>query len=232
MLTESFFQQERISAGKSYELIAKETGFHPWVVFRLAHRLGFDAVHPRTISIDFDWLREQIEVFDRTNLDIGRELGISHETIRRHRQNLGLPSPGLGHFSDSRRYPELPAVIRSAVEGQYGGWSRLQRFQHIACFESFRDAAEAFQVRATTISMQLHRLEQDIGAKLVDRATRAQPMRLTPQGQHLLELLNLPQVREVMEEQNRSRTHRRFGKPHPPQPEERSCGPVTQCDDT
>lgn len=209
ILTARFFHQERTTAGKTYEAIAEEHDFHLWVVLRHAHRHGFDAVQPGQITIDPEWLREQIQTLNRTNTDIAAELGVSHETIRRHRRRLGLPSHVQGQFADTRRHPELPAEIRNAVEGHPGGWARLKRFHQTTAFKNLSDAAASLNLNPNSLSAQMRRLEHDTETRLFDRATSTQPMHLTDHGRGLLELLKQPHIGQLLEDRTKPRPPRR-----------------------
>lgn len=69
---------------------AVETGFHICLVLHHARRLGFDAIHQAQIAIDPTWPREQVLTLNRASTDIAAELGISDQTVRRHRRDLGI----------------------------------------------------------------------------------------------------------------------------------------------
>ncbi len=112
----------------------------------------------RQPSIDPDWLREQAGTLQRTNSDIGVELGISHETVRRHRERLGIPARptgSAGRAVQTRRHPDLPADIRHAVEGKRHGWQRLRRFQQLASHSSVDAAAHALGLHHQNLFLQI-----------------------------------------------------------------------------
>ncbi|SCL17751.1 TniQ family protein [Micromonospora inyonensis] len=153
--------------------------------------------------IDPDWLREQAGTLRRTNSDIGAELGISHETVRRHRQRLGIPARATGsagHTVSTRRHPHLPTDIRHAVEGKRHGWQRLRRFEQVSAHDSINTAATTLGLHHQNLFHQLNRLEADIGAALIDRTdNRYQPMKITARGAGLLDLLTEPDVRQLLD---------------------------------
>jgi hypothetical protein len=95
-------------------------------------------------------LQEQAGTLQRT--DIGAELGLSHETVRRHRCRLGIaarPSGSAGHTVQTRRHPELPADVQRAVEGKRNGWQRLRRFEALTVHPSVNAAAKLSALRTT-----------------------------------------------------------------------------------
>jgi hypothetical protein len=153
--------------------------------------------------IDAEWLREQAGTLQRTNGDIGAELGLSHETIRRHRKHLGIParpSGSAGHTVHTRTHPDLPADIRRAVEGKRHGWQRLRRFQQLAAHSSVNSAAHALNLHTSNLLLQLDRLEADIGAALIHRTDhRYQSMALTRRGRRLLNQLNQPAAQQQLD---------------------------------
>jgi hypothetical protein len=124
LLTAEFFQREHIQAGMDLATIAAQVGLSRRLVTHHARRLGIRArtratipgsTSPRPRRIDPTWLREQAETLQRTNGDIAAELGVSDETVRRHRNELGIPNRLTGD-SRHRRLPHLPADIRRAVD--------------------------------------------------------------------------------------------------------------------
>lgn len=199
MLTREFFQREHIHAGKNLRTLASETGFSRNLLARHARAHGIHITPPPRISnIDPDWLREQVETLQRTNVDIAAELGVSPETVSRHRNDLGLASRPTGD-SRHRRHPHLPDDIRHAVEGKRHGWQRLRRFQQMMAYHSMNVAATALGSYASNLALQLQRLEADIGTKLLRRGHRYQPMTLTERGSRLLELLDQTEVRQLLD---------------------------------
>jgi hypothetical protein len=157
----------------------------------------------RRTPIDPQWLREQAETLHRTNGDIGAELGLSHETVRRHRKRLGIadhPSGAAGHTVQTRRHPDLHSDIRRAVEGKRHGWQRLRRFQQAAEHPSINAAANALGLYHQNLFLQLDRLEADIGAALIDRTdNRYRAMTPTSAGRRLLDQLRQPNVRQLLD---------------------------------
>ncbi|TQJ23757.1 regulatory helix-turn-helix LysR family protein [Micromonospora sp. A202] len=159
----------------------------------------------RQPSIDPDWLREQAGTLQRSNGDIGAELGISHETVRRHRERLGIPARptgSAGHAVQTRRHPDLPADIRQAVEGKRHGWQRLRRFQQLATHPSVNAAAHALGLHYQNLFLQIDQLESGIdgdGCLIIRTNSRYRGMQLTPRGQRLLDHLAEPLVQQILD---------------------------------
>jgi DNA-binding transcriptional LysR family regulator len=200
LLTLEYFEREHLRAGKDLATVAAETGYSLKLVTRLARSHGIRrAPRPRGLRIDPTWLREQAETLQRTNGDIAAELGVSDETIRRYRNELGIGNRPTGD-SRHRKLPHLPDDIRRAVEGKRHGWQRLRRFQQMMAYHSMNVAATALGSHASNLALQLQLLEADIGAPLLQRSGhRHQPMTLTDHGRRLLEQLHQPEVRQLLE---------------------------------
>ncbi|MEV0133681.1 TniQ family protein [Dactylosporangium sp. NPDC050688] len=173
----------------------------------------------RQPRINPDWLREQAGTLHRPNTDIAAELGLSHETVRRHRRQLCItqrPSGSAGHAVHTRRHLELPTDVRRSVEGKRHGWQRLRRFQQLARHPSVNAAAQVLGLHHQNLLLQLDRLETDVGAPLINRTSnRYQPITTTPRGKHLLQQLEQPTVRQLLD---------RYAPPQPPHPPpDRKC---------
>lgn len=205
MLDRAFFEREHLQSRKTLPVIAAETGFSRKIVARYAQMTGIRANPPirKTAEIDPAWLKKQAGKLFRTNDDIAAELGLRGETVRRYRAKYGIrgreTGPG-GHVVTNLAHPSLPKVIRQAVEGQRGGWQRLQRFQQMLNYPSMNSAAQAMGLHTQNLILQLDRLETDVGAQLVHRAPhRYTPMLPTGDGRRLLNHLSKPEVRELLD---------------------------------
>jgi Bacterial regulatory helix-turn-helix protein, lysR family len=211
LLTRDFFQREYVRDRKNLATIEAETGIHRQLLAQHARQHGIRLVGDEpNRPIDPDWLRDQIQTRKRTNGDVGTELGVTHETIRRYRDRFGIagrPSGSAGHRVHSRTHPDLPDDIRNAAEGKRHGWQRLRRFQQIAAYPSVNTAATMLGLFHQNLFLQLDRLEADIGADLIHRTShRYQPMALTDRGRLLLEQLDQPNIRQLLD---------RYAKPAP-----------------
>lgn len=199
ILTHEFFEREYVEAGKDLRTIESETGIHRKLLSHYAHRLNIPITPVRaSANIDPDWLREQAETLHRTNGDIAAELGLSHETIRRYRTNLGITNRPTGR-SHHRRHPQLPDDIRRAVEGRRHGWQRLRRFQQLVAYPNLSAAGRALGHHASNLNLQLQTLETSIGATLLHRGRGHLKMSPTQAGLRLLQLLDQPKVRDQLD---------------------------------
>jgi Bacterial regulatory helix-turn-helix protein, lysR family len=202
-LTLDFFQREYLDAGKDLRTLEAETGIHRKLLARHARHLGV-RLDPqrRGTPIDRDWLRTQTDALRRTNGDIGAELGVTGETIRRYRKQLGITAGRSGvHRLQLQRHPDLPDDIRHAVEGQRHGWRRLRRFQQTMTYPSINTAAQALGHHTSNLNLQIQRLETDIGAALIHRSGHHhQPMTPSQRGHQLLKLLDQPDVRHPLDQ--------------------------------
>lgn len=229
-LTKAFFDREYHQAGRTLRALARAINIPYQVVAERARTLsipiGIHSTKPvskpdpalsrttarppresqprnQRVRVDPDWLREQAGALRRPNTDIAAELGLSHETIRRHRHRLGIPArpaDGTGHAVNTRRHPALPTDLRRAAEGKRHGWQRLRRFEQITAHPSINTAAQALGLHQQNLFLQLDRLEHDIGATLIHRTNnRHQPMTLTRRGQRLIAQLAQPDIRDLLD---------------------------------
>ena len=231
LLTRAFFEREYRQASCTLRSIATITGITYTLVAQHARAHGFPisnhsrkeaAVQARGAAakkrrratvkrkrkakkpiINPTWLQEQAGTLQRTNTDIGAELGLSHETVRRHRSHLGIaarPSGSAGHTVQTRRHPGLPADLQRAVEGKRNGWQRLRRFEALSAHPSVNAAAQALGLHHQNLFHQLDQLEADIGEPLIDRTNnRYYPMARTQAGRNLLEQLRQPSIRRLLD---------------------------------
>jgi DNA-binding transcriptional LysR family regulator len=88
-----------------------------------------------------------------------------------------------------RRTRSSPPLLKAAIL-QPGGWERLQRFRRVVNFSSFDLAAESIGTTPCTLSRQIGRLERETGGTLIERATRARPMRVTEHGWTVLHAIS------------------------------------------
>jgi DNA-binding transcriptional LysR family regulator len=95
---------------------------------------------------------------------------------------------------------DAPRDLRRAVEGQRGGWTRLQRFATAMAHPTLAEAAPAVGVTPATLIGQLQRLETDIGGPLFHRATSARRTRPTRRGAALLRALGRPDIQALATE--------------------------------
>jgi hypothetical protein len=202
VLTAEFFEREYLRAGKTLRQLVDQTGFHRKIIAQHARELGIelrDQRRPPT-PIPADWLREQYLGHHRSFTDVALELGVAAMTVTRAAHRHGIPVrpagvhafPELNVALDPRQYPR---DVRAAVDGQLHGWLRLHRFEQASRYPSLGDAARVLGVHLGVLVKQIQRLEHDIGAVLLVRATSAQPQQPTPRGHALLAALRQPAVR-------------------------------------
>jgi hypothetical protein len=77
---------------------------------------------------------------------------------------------------------DAPTVLLPALAGQCG-WQRLQRFASALDYPNLLAAAAAMGLTASHLSVQVLRLERDLGAPLINRATSTAAMTATSFGE-------------------------------------------------
>lgn len=91
--------------------------------------------------------------------------------------------------------PDCPIDLRRAVQDRRAGWTRLERFAIAMTYPTQREAADAIGIDRTTLIEQLHRVENDVGARLFHRATiHGDIQRPTRRGAALLRALAQPDL--------------------------------------
>jgi Bacterial regulatory helix-turn-helix protein, lysR family len=149
--------------------------------------------------------------------DIAADLGLNPETVRRNLVRFGITGRQqdvAGMPSHGRVHPGLPDEIRRVVEGPHHGWLRLRRFQQIIAYPSLNTAAKGLGTDLSTLTNQVARLEADIGKPLLHRGRPNRPMRPTEHGQALLELLQQPQIAQLLDQWAKPLRGWRHNDPH------------------
>ena len=207
LLTAEFFQREYIDAGKTLAQIAEQTGLHRKMLAEYARSAGIrlvDATEREPTRIDPTWLRHQYVTLGRSFTDIGAELGLSEMTVNRaaHRFDIPIRPAGVSSHPQmiARLDQRIPLDLRRAAEGVQHGWLRLHRFQQAMAHTSLNTAASHLSIHISALVLQIQRLEADIGAPLLHRATPIRPMRPTNRGAALLEALTKPHVKALLDQ--------------------------------
>lgn len=201
-LTPDFFQRECVRHGRSFTDIGRTSGWDRALVARLAKEAGITPQKgPPAIHIDPEWLAEQYTDRRRSTSDIAAELGITQMTVSRTLERLGIPArpPGVESFPQMLTvHDDLPADVRTAVEGKLRGWHRLHRFHLAMRFPTLLTAATYLQAPPSALITQLQRLERDLGEPLFQRSTPRQPQIPTERGQALLTELDSDRVQALI----------------------------------
>jgi hypothetical protein len=202
-LTPEFFHREYVQAGKRLHQLHTETGFHRKILADHAKAHGIPLARARQPHhIDEAWLRDQYLDQRRSFVAIAAQLGLSQMTIARAARDYGIPPRPSGIASHPHLVAEtsdLPPDIRRAIDGHLHGWLRLRRFQQATAYPSLTQAARHEGVHAATLVTQIRRLERDIGAALLHRATPTSPATLTGRGADLLRDLQQPHIQALID---------------------------------
>lgn len=196
VLTEEEFRQRYGDLRQSLYDIANETGFSRQTLTRLATEYGIALRegrqdYKRKGVIGRDWLLEQYVGRGRTLPDLAREKNMSISNMARwaYAHQIPLrPRGGASHDSflrTSAQAADLPVEIRKALTSEYA-WQRLKRFAAATRHRTMSEAAEHLGITQPALSIQISRLERDIGGPLMERAGHGRPMKLTPLGEQVL----------------------------------------------
>ncbi|MFD3723355.1 LysR family transcriptional regulator [Streptomyces sp. NPDC058674] len=177
---------------RSLQQIANLVGFSRPVLTELAReygialRAGPQDYKPRG-TIEREWLIEQYVVRRRTLPDLAREKGMSSANMARwaHTHNLPLRPRGGGSHDTALRTTDqaarTPVILRKALTSPYA-WQRLERFLAALLYPTIGEAARSLGPKQPALSVQISRLERDLGQPLLERG---RAMRLTAFGEEV-----------------------------------------------
>lgn len=170
--------------------IAASIGVDRKAVAQLARDYGI-ALRPsgRRIRhhVDRDWLYTEYVINRRALPDVAEEASMSTANMARWAKTHAIPMRGRGGPSHTASLAaqcavaEAPELIRPALAG-IGGWERLQRFAAATQYPTLTVAADELGVHQFTLVNQINRIERELGMKLLIRAERGRPMKLTEDG--------------------------------------------------
>jgi hypothetical protein len=146
---------------------------------------------PSGIVISRDWLYDQYVDQRRTLPDLARETGMSTANMNRWAKTHNIPLRPRGGASHNNVRIALaqatiaPPALQPALTGP-GACDRLRRFAAAVEHPTITAAATALGIHQGALTMQINRLERDLGGQLLTRAERGHPMRLTPFGRKVV----------------------------------------------
>ncbi|MGW0826212.1 LysR family transcriptional regulator [Streptomyces sp. NPDC002845] len=218
------YQQERLSPQRISDL----TGFSRGTLAALATEYGIAlrsaGSQPRHEIVDRDWLFEEYVVQRRPLSELAQERGVSKATMRTWARLHRIPmrSPGGASHGVALRTARLaeaaPALLRPAMTSAYS-CERLLRFAQAAEHRTLRFAANQIGCGEDTLSIQIRRLEHDLGGPLLDPFDNGRPLQPTDLGKQVLKALGQLSAEELNDLVKR----RPGGRP------EQSPGPPTEC---
>ncbi|MCZ4095251.1 TniQ family protein [Streptomyces sp. H39-C1] len=180
--------------------IGSRIGVSPRVITTLAAEYAIPLRQPRqpghrrTVHIDQDWLYEQYIVKHRSATDLAAERHIALATLLRRIKESGIETRERGGRSHQRvlhhdtALQRVPPLLRPAFTGSRAR-ARLERFAVAASYDSLNKAGKASGITLATLSTTLRRLEEDLGLRLLERASPSTPMRLTDSGRRILKVI-------------------------------------------
>lgn len=178
--------------------IGAQLGVSRGVVTRLAHDYDIPIHKPHNREaavIDRDWLYQQYVTQRRSLLDIAGQCGLSDSTVARWAKIFGIPLRPKGGASHVKTFDErhvverAPALLHPAL-AEVGGWERLQRFADAARYVTLTVAAAELGLAHGRLTIQIKRIEHEIGHQLIIRAERDHPMKLTDAGKRVVKAVD------------------------------------------
>ncbi|WP_084195971.1 TniQ family protein [Streptosporangium amethystogenes] len=189
------YYQERLSL----QHIAAKHGIGRKVTTALAYEYGIitrqpGGPKPRAV-ISREWLYDQHVNHRRTLVELAQETGMSSGNMSRWAKKLKIPvrtSGGLSHsttLNTLKQAETMPRILQRVLTGA-GAWERLDRFAAVAAYPSMKAGAAALDINASSLVLQINRLEKELGGPVFRRANHGRPMQPTPLGQQLLSAIN------------------------------------------
>jgi DNA-binding transcriptional LysR family regulator len=97
------------------------------------------------------------------------------------------------------------------VEDRRASWRRLRRFEQVTGYHSINTVAATLGHHMQNLNLQIQRLEADPSAQLLLRGNRHQPITPTRPGQRLLDHLQRPDVRALLDQYAPPSAHQKRG---------------------
>lgn len=194
VLTAERFRDLYHRQGQSLREVAVVVGVSRQTLARLAADYEIplrEPGRPATHAYDPEWLYDQYVNQARPLPAIAKDCGVSTSAVSRRAHEAGIPLRGRGGLSHAdalaapRQSAHAPELIRPALQSA-GGLQRLRRFAQLSAFRTVTEAAAALNTYEAVISVQIGRLEREIGGQLLVRAQRGRPMELTDLGRQVV----------------------------------------------
>lgn len=194
VLTEERFRDLYHRQGQSLREVAAMVGVSRQTLARLAADYEIplrEPGRPTNHGYDPDWLYNQYVNQARPLPAIAKDCGVSTSAVSGWAHEAGIPLRGRGGPSHEdalaapRQYAQAPELIRPALQSA-GGLQRLRRFSQLAPFRTVTQAAAELKTSEAVLSVQISRLEREIGGQLLVRAQSGRPMELTDLGRQVV----------------------------------------------
>ncbi|MFE9687173.1 LysR family transcriptional regulator [Streptomyces sp. NPDC006285] len=135
--------------------------------------------------LDRQWLHEQYVVQRRTLADLGQETGMSGATVAARLRHHGIPRQNNRQPRRPRHdFASAPAVIQPSLNNTYA-IRRLRIFLQVVRYPTLGEACRTHGFSPATLTMQIKRLEHDLGGPLLIRAGRGRSLELTALGEEV-----------------------------------------------
>lgn len=175
----------------SLRAIGARYGVSRQTVARLARIYGIDlrqAHRPREHEeVSRDWLHTEYTLKRRSLPELAAEKGTSIGTMANWARKHGIERRGRGGPSQTASLRaastarSAPKILQPTLAG-IGGAERLSRFTAVSGYHTLSIAAQELGIPQFTLVNQIGRLERELGGKLIERAERGRPMKLTDLG--------------------------------------------------
>jgi hypothetical protein len=186
-----------IEQRKPLRLIAQQFGCSREVVSRVLRDEAGITLRKTTPRFDIDerWFCDRYFLDLLTTEQIADLIGCSQSSVERFARNRGITLRARGSSSAlmaarERSTFDGPDILKAAMTDSHAS-QRLERFQLAAKASTLGAAAARAGIDPITLTVQIRRLEDAIGSRLLERAQRGRPMRLTATGRELLTALEL-----------------------------------------
>ncbi|MGQ5596493.1 helix-turn-helix domain-containing protein [Streptomyces sp. ESR1.13] len=169
-----------------------ETGINRKALAALADEYGIARrTHRPRGSLDREWLHQQYVVRRRTLEDIGRETGMSGSAVGARARVYGIETQNNRQpRCPQHDFTSAPEVIQPTLGSSYA-IRRLRLFIQAVRYPTLIEACQTHGIHPSTLTMQLKRLETDLGGPLLIRASRGRQLTLTRLGRDVVEAVEV-----------------------------------------
>lgn len=194
VLTAERFRDLYHRQGHSLREVAAMVGVSRQTLARLAGDYEMplrETGRPANHAYDPEWLYDQYVKQARPLPAIAKDCGVSTSAVSRWAHQSGIPlrhRGGPSHedaLATAQQSAQAPELIRPALQSA-GGLQRLRRFLQLALCGTVTQAAAELKTSQAVLSVQISRLEREIGGQLLVRAQRGRPMELTDLGREVV----------------------------------------------
>ncbi|WP_328842653.1 LysR family transcriptional regulator [Streptomyces sp. NBC_00258] len=192
MISKDQLERFYVQQDMPFRTIQRETGINRKALAALADEYGIPKRNHRPCgTLDREWIYEQYVVGRRTLEDIGREVGMSGSSVGARVREYGIGTQNNRQpWYPQHDFTSAPEAIQPTLGNSYS-ICRLRLFIQVVRYSTLIEACQTHGIHPSTLTMQLKRLETDLGGPLLIRASRGRQLELTALGRDVVEAVEV-----------------------------------------